>query len=359
MILHLVTRDKFTSAYINFMLQYLKAYDHFFVTGIGDFELNVIDESKIYISNSIGRDKYVRELVYDAEKIIISGLSFGMEEVCGSSLKIIKKVYIQFWGRDFYDYRNKRKLPPFYYPRTFFIENKIWYKRLKLIKKCQAYIFLIDGEYEQFQRILGYSKKNFVAPVGGGETWKQFNYNKDNHVEVVPNRILLGNSATKENHHIDILHKLKKWNEQIEVICPLSYGDKQYAEEVIREGKNLFGERFKGITEFLELQNYIDLLASCSVAIIACDRQQAMGNISYLYRLRKKIYLRANTSMWNNYIRLGMIVHNIDEIDNETLPQFLLQSDSEKESNESKWEQISDVKNNIEKWKRVLEDQIV
>ena len=46
----------------------------------------------------------------------------------------------------------------------------------------------------------------------------------------------------------------------IKIIVPLSYGDNAYAAELCEKGKELFGDKFKGLVEFIPLDKYRELL---------------------------------------------------------------------------------------------------
>jgi len=122
-------------------------------------------------------------------------------------------------------------------------------------------------------------------------------------------RIMIGNSATITNNHINVLERLKKLSlGEFEIICPLSYGDKEYANSVIRYGKRLFGDNFIELVDFLEPREYAKILASIDVAIFAHKRQQGLGNILALLYARKKVYIRSDVSTWNFLHRHGIVV---------------------------------------------------
>lgn len=48
--------------------------------------------------------------------------------------------------------------------------------------------------------------------------------------------------------------------------------------KVIIKGKELFGEKFIPLTEFMTFEKYLEFLGSIDIAIFAHKRQQAMGN---------------------------------------------------------------------------------
>ncbi len=92
--------------------------------------------------------------------------------------------------------------------------------------------------------------------------------------------VLLGNSATPENNHLELLEALATEGiGEARVHAPLNYGDSAYAAFVARRGRELLGDRFVAITEPLSLSAYHEVLAQCSVFVMGHRRQQALGNI--------------------------------------------------------------------------------
>lgn len=92
--------------------------------------------------------------------------------------------------------------------------------------------------------------------------------------------ILLGNSASPSNNHLDVLASLAAQNlGGRRVVTPLSYGDAEYAKVVVRRGRELLGEGFVPVTDFLPLDQYNELLAECGIVILGHRRQEGLGNV--------------------------------------------------------------------------------
>lgn len=127
------------------------------------------------------------------------------------------------------------------------------------------------------------------------------------------NRILLGNSASPSNNHIDIFYRLKKLNFKGEVICPLSYGNTEYKEKIIAEGKNILGSSFIPLVEFLPLLQYQELIRSCNIVIMNHFRQQAMGNIISAIWHGAKVYLNQKNPAYHYFNRIGVRVLSIQD----------------------------------------------
>jgi hypothetical protein len=92
--------------------------------------------------------------------------------------------------------------------------------------------------------------------------------------------ILLGNSATPENNHLEVLRLLARDGiGDAHVFAPLTYGDPAYADAIASAGRRVLGDRFVPITRALPLAEYHELLARCSVFVMGHRRQQALGNL--------------------------------------------------------------------------------
>lgn len=98
--------------------------------------------------------------------------------------------------------------------------------------------------------------------------------------EIAGEDILLGNSATPANNHLDVLELLARVGiNGRRIIAPLSYGTPAYADAVEARGTELFGSDFVPIREFMPLPEYRAMIAGCSVVVMGHQRQQALGNI--------------------------------------------------------------------------------
>lgn len=120
--------------------------------------------------------------------------------------------------------------------------------------------------------------------------------------------ILVGNSATPENNHIEAFHFIyENLNWQMrDIYCPLSYGDREYALKIKKYGEHLFGDRFKPLMTFLDKEIYNKIIASCEYVVMNHIRQQALGNIISAIALGKKIFLNESNPI-STYLRKNHI----------------------------------------------------
>ena len=102
---------------------------------------------------------------------------------------------------------------------------------------------------------------------------------------------------------IEILKKLDLKNNNI--VTPLSYGNKEYANQIEEIGKQEIGKRFMPLTEFLPLNEYQKILQSCGIVIMNHYRQQAVGNVLNALYLGAKVYLSNNNTLYHYLRRIG------------------------------------------------------
>lgn len=367
-IVHIIHRDKFTVGYINFMRLKFPEWEHIFLTReYYNTELDIANKDNIYyfldseertIFNS--GSKYL-ELFKDCNKVIISGLYFHLL-IRGIPADLIRKTYLQFWGGDFYSFRFREVLKS-RTPRAVLR----WFKRRhfmgKTIRNCAGTINLIPSDVDALCEIFPNNTKHFVAPMPS-DPLKTYEFDsligqkKDSSTI----RIVVGNSAQIPNNHIPIFKTLQHLTKyDIEIVSPLSYGayDKEstlYRDKVIKAGYEILGDKFKPVTEFMPIQDYINFLSTFDVGIFNQDRQAAMGNIGMLLRLGKKVYLREHTAMWKDFTQDGLILYPISQLEGISLEDLVYFPEDARKKNIIIRKRNSGYTKAITQWKEVLND---
>lgn len=146
--------------------------------------------------------------------------------------------------------------------------------------------------------------------------------------------ILLGNSASATSNHADWLHWLAAQRPksdillQRQVICPLSYGDKSYADQIKTLGQQLFADKFSALTDFMALADYLDLVASCSHLVMNHVRQQGVGNILIMFYLGATVFIRQENPCYDFFRQLGFVLFSVQQLEQQpTLLQHRLSAD--------------------------------
>lgn len=336
MILHIFPREKFTVSFINFINKNFNKQEHlFFVYGANecyekndlenDFNVKSIKEQKISFLKSI----------YTSDKIILHSLLISRKLLLFLAIQpfLLKKCNWVIWGGDLYHYKYRKRT---------FKENLYEYVRKLVIGKVGRLVSHIKGDYELAKEWYGAKGKYCYSFMYLSNVYKEYdisNMKEDKDCLVVQ----VGNSADITNDHIQIFLKLEKYkNENIEIICPISYGNIKYRDKVIEEGKKIFGDKFKPITNFIPFQEYLQMLARVDVAIFNHQRQQAVGNITTLLGLGKKVYIKDDITTWDFCFQHNLKVFNansnIDDL-------FIKLSENDKLNN------IQNVKDNFSELK--------
>lgn len=125
--------------------------------------------------------------------------------------------------------------------------------------------------------------------------------------------ILVGNSASYTNNHLEIFEILEKFDLiNYKIIAPLSYGNLEYAKKIIDLGKEKFCDRFYPLTQFIPLQEYQKVLQGCSIVIMNHHRQQAIGNVMNAVYIGAKVFLSEKNTLFHYLKRIGCHIFSVE-----------------------------------------------
>ena len=125
--------------------------------------------------------------------------------------------------------------------------------------------------------------------------------------------VLLGNSGWETGNHLSVLQGFAaNKRDDYQVVVPLSYGNPEYIEYVIRQGKRLLGNKFVPLTTFLAPQTYSQLIKVVDYGIFNSRRTQGVGNIIALLYIGKKVFLNPMSTYYHFLNRKGVTFSSID-----------------------------------------------
>ena len=111
--------------------------------------------------------------------------------------------------------------------------------------------------------------------------------------------ILLGNSSSITNNHLEAIEFLSQYkNEDVEIYCPLSYGDEGYGDIIQKKGEKIFRSKFIAVRKFMDRKDYYCLLNDVDVVFMNHRRTQAAGNIMAFLKMGKKIYMKPESTLF-------------------------------------------------------------
>lgn len=355
MILHIFPQEKFTDNYVLQVNKYFKKEEHLFYIYKTDyeFEIQCLKEENVVLFDNKEKMFLKSYWFKKSSKIIIHGGWSGILVGFDSKFRnLLYKTYIVFWGGDFYNNYKGFNL----------VNLRLWYKKRRIIKQAAAVINLIEQDYRELAKRYFFRNRHFVGKYFSKEDRIDFErkllterkQEKKNEINII-----VGNSAIRSNNHFECIDKIALYKDKnIKVYFPLSYGDFAYARQVMKYAIESLGNKCVFLQEFMDIDDYTSLLSKMDVAIFACNRQQAMGNISSLVHMGAKVYMKKNTSMWKYFVdEAGCTIYDIDKISEYRYAEFIGISESIQEKNSICIESIMDIKNKVELWNTIFRDQ--
>lgn len=202
------------------------------------------------------------------------------------------------------------------------------YNKKKLLRKISIFSPVLTSEFEPVKNLI----KDFDAVYMKWNYNMSYLYDNQNSIGFTKGRnILVGNSASPNNNHIEVFNILKNTPlpKDSKIIVPLSYGDISYKNDIIAMGKRMFGNKFQPLTYMLEMKDYVDLLASCSIVIFNHKRQQGAGNAVIALFLGSKVFMNPESLLYQQYVNEGLAVFPNSEIENEIAKHGLINLNKE------------------------------
>lgn len=336
-ILHLIPDEKITD---NVIENFEKVFNDniFFVLGNNENRKHckTVGENVICGNEQL----FVKENVkQDVKGIVVHGLNYIFSKLI---LDVDKNIAVAWfaWGFDVY---NLPKISETLYARDTFtylknsdakftIINKIKKHRIirslyyKYVNKTDDYYSVYELAHKRIDYFCTYIKEDY-------DLFQNYYPNKLKYIEIgyfsidqylagqpnlrissIAKNILVGNSNSVENNHLDVFKTLNEIDFKGKVIVPLSYGnDTKYKKIVIENGNKLLKDKFQPLLDFMQRDEYLKILSECSAAIFYHYRQQAMGNILALLYMGVRIYLSKNNPVYHYLKRNGIIVFDFDK----------------------------------------------
>nr|WP_315298352.1 TDP-N-acetylfucosamine:lipid II N-acetylfucosaminyltransferase [Raoultella terrigena] len=202
--------------------------------------------------------------------------------------------------------------------------------------------------YPNFRRVKIIEKINYFSPVIPSEygliknsrIWKEFpvqvdwNYGaaeKDlacyissvDDISLVGKNVLVGNSSTNTNNHIEIFNVLKHINLlEGKFIIPLNYGNVMYGRVIKNIASNLLGENADIISDFMPIEKYMSKISSCGFVVMNHVRQQGVGNIISMIYIGAKVFLREENPTFGFLKDKGVKIYSVQDLEHDPLNSF-------------------------------------
>jgi hypothetical protein len=202
------------------------------------------------------------------------------------------------------------------------IEKRFWERyyqyqsNIDLIKKIEFFSPVLKIEHEILSKLLPSQLPKYVA----------WNYGMT--AEIIDrglrinddaDGILIGNSASFNNNHIDIINGLN-YSElgERKILIPLNYGGPSfYVENLVNNIGEVNYSHFELLVDYLAYEDYVEKLRACSHVIMNHKRQQGGGNIVLALLMGAKVFIEPDNLFYTHYKSHGVHVFTVaDLLDN-------------------------------------------
>jgi dTDP-N-acetylfucosamine:lipid II N-acetylfucosaminyltransferase len=325
--IHLVDDEKFIK-YAFESFSKLDKVDNEFLCISNKKNLDYIDFDCVLIDNSYLKSDDFVETLNNCDLLIIHFLNTKYYDLL-SNKKLTPKILWIGWGGDYYWMIDTLKGFNIYKPITNTIYNKfritryfnyfnrlmkktIRKKNIKIINRINYFAPVLIDDYELIIKNNAWFKPDYFS----------WNYGtlEDNYIkgledfQVSGSDIMIGNSATITNNHLDILQSLKQTNvENCKIIIPLNYGDLMYGKLIYDKAKALFGNQVEILNDYLPYDDYLNLVKNCNKVFMGHIRQQAMGNVITLLYFGSKIFFFKESVTYTFLIKSNIKVYLIED----------------------------------------------
>jgi dTDP-N-acetylfucosamine:lipid II N-acetylfucosaminyltransferase len=337
--IHIVSDEKFiNSAYIQFDSVFPKK--NVFYLLVDNFEVNLkhvhFNENFTTVKQDLSDLKVLANSFQNNELVIFHGFDYYKSFVFKNLPKSCTTVWM-VWGAEVYNNTEVFRSETLYGPSTWstFFDDSHSSRYLEVIKSTLRRLFyFVKNQTEVPDKLIlnAISNVDYCGVLYKEEfdfiQWRinsrikhlKFSYYplelliREVSSRITDVNILLGNSASPTNNHLESFELLRYLPiEKRKIIVPLSYGNKQYASEVIDRGKELFSSNLIPLVDFMPLYEYNEYLEQCGIVIMNHYRQQALGNVLTMLWLGSKVFLDERNSIFHYLTRIGIIVFSIQK----------------------------------------------
>ena len=308
-ILHIASCDKFIPPFIDFIKEHFDFDEHEFLLngGMAVKDLRLVSNINLAEGSTLANFNHYWQAIIkmnQADKVILHGLfDPKLVGLLFSMPWLLKKCYWVMWGGDLYFYQfGERNWK--WNVREFF--------RRPVIRNMGHLVTYIEGDVDLARQWYGAEGQYHECIMYLSNVYKEYNIPKKQSSTI---NIQVGNSADPSNNHIEALEKIRPYKDKnICIFVPLSYGDQEHAKQVIKQGKEWFGEKFIPLIDFMPFDEYLHFLGSIDIAIFNHKRQQAMGNTITLLGLGKTVFIRSDTTQWQFFKDKKIEVYDVKNL---------------------------------------------
>ncbi len=310
---HIMFNDKFNKPFVDFINRNFNQNDHIFLCHKWFEEFPMPEGENVISDWSYSNLNLASKNI---EKVICHSLFGGkiVDWLYAHKGILKEKAYWMIWGGDLYNAPRDKK-------NDFVRAN------------FKGYISDTDGDCEVAMKTYGSNPEIYNAGYTFPITKEMLD--KAKRVEHDYIQIQINNSTDKTTlEMLDILSKFK--DENIKITTILSYGQTEFKDEIIQKGKEIFGDKFTYLDEYLEPVQYAQKLAQNDILILNQNRQQGIGNCFSNLALGAKVFIKSEITTYNHFNSKDIKVFCTNEIKEMNFEEFVFYADETRQNNMQK-----------------------
>lgn len=344
-VLHLINSEPFLK-WVKTSLIDDEIQNNFVVLNLVDTDVDKEEGCTRHLSvDEAGKSKLL-DLINSSDVVIHYFLDYTKSELILKSNENVKH-YWYFFGADIYQQME------LFRSNLYFSQTKKWMRfnvlfRFKLELRALKYrVFLrkpsptqlLKKSFDRIENVLWYVEDeiNWIKSKTKLPKFKYHKFFEFNQVipfeksglDIDSKKILIGNSCSPENNHLDILERIEL-NVNYSYGLPFNYGEPaNYRSFVKSKFLNKLGANVELLESKMELNDYYNWLNSFPTAIMYHNRQQALGNIFYLIANGTKLYLSETNIIFKWLLKNGITVFSFenDFINDQNSSNLILDSE--------------------------------
>lgn len=194
-------------------------------------------------------------------------------------------------------------------------------EEIRAMKRVDYFAHFIEDDYKLIKKKLGLKAKFLPFHYASMEEMLK---GSETNLDSTKTDILIGNSDTEANNHLDVLDVLSRSKiGNRKIICPLSYTKGAYAHDIAAHGTQLLPQNFVPILDFMPKDKYNELIGSVAIAVMYHKRSQAAGNVVVCMWYGVKVYMNPASTLYKFLKRNGLPVYSFKhDFDSANLESF-------------------------------------
>lgn len=294
---------------------------HIFITSDRGFYENHAVECKVYYFDMEEVDM-INRFSDNAEYVFIHGFYVSWRRILQIRAKHLSKIIWRTWGADMKtpDYYNVNAINRLYLTLCY----KLFVKRVRHFKLIGAANIVDEIKLKKmFGNGLELRRIPYTDTEKSYTLYEKIADIPKDHKEI---RVMVGHSGYPDDHHIELLEKMKKFDdENIVYSLIMSYGNSEYIKKVKAYIEQRFGEnspKVEWISEKMEFEKYLIYLKSNDVILFDMLNSAALGNLAPIVYFDKKIYLNRKGDIAAAFEAAGLKCGYCDEIEQQEFDDF-------------------------------------